>query len=469
MSVQIPSDIEVRKDFLKHQIPQQLIAEWELEILAKEVILNGGVVSTKGRTLRSWKFMAETVDQLKKLENDIYGLRESSGNILFELYRIAHRQFVWQGNPPNSISTIRYFKVFEHPTINQVCLDRLGLTVKDIYLCGVAFMGVYLSRPAINTPVKSNVNILSKNKIEKFLSFTCRTVSELKPLLKSEQQYDDKFAYAYNSLRAFPLIRMRFRGNDAVVCPLPTLLYWRVTGGLYYEFLDDNRFPQAFGESFQKYVGQVIERACPEAGVHLLGEQEYGTKKMRKDSVDWIVSHDSSAIFLECKAKRLSWGAKAALNDLGPLEADIDNMASAIVQVYKTIDDYIDDQYPHFSFATNRKIYPIIVTLENWHVFGHAMLDRLQGAVVAKLGEAEISPDVLNEMPYSVCSIEDLEVGMQIISAVGIQDFLDGKLRDTEMRRWGWHSYMSHRFPERFPAAKLFADEYDEIFSGIED
>ena len=140
---QFPSDIEVSKDFIKLQPPQKWIAEWELELLAKEVILNGGTVSARGRTLCSWSTLSETVNKLKSLEQEIYGLYEPSNNIMIELIRIAQRQFIWQGNPPNSITTIRYFKIFNQRTINEICLDRLGLTVKDIYLCGIALMGVY--------------------------------------------------------------------------------------------------------------------------------------------------------------------------------------------------------------------------------------------------------------------------------------------------------------------------------------
>ena len=47
--------------------------------------------------------------------------------------------------------------------------------------------------------------------------------------------------------------------------------------------------------------------------------------------------------------------------------------------------------------------------------------------------------DVLNNMPYSVLPIYDLEVGMQIISKVGIRIVMDGKMNNTEMRDWEWH------------------------------
>lgn len=463
----IPKGIEVHQTFLESQIPQSILAEWELEILTKEVILNGGAVATKGHTFRSWSTLADIVNQLKTLENEIYRLYGSGDNILMELIRIAHRQFVWQGNRPNKVAIIRYYKIFNEKIINEICLDRLGISVEEIYHCGTAFMGVFLEHPAINIPFKTDIKQLSQEKFIRFLSFTCKSIYEIKSLLKSDQKYDDRFAYAYNSLRAYPLIRMRFRANDAIACPLTTLLFWRITGGLYYELLEDTRFSGAFGSSFQRYVGEVIQRACRGEGLHVFAEQEYGVGKARKDSVDWIVGDDASAIFLECKAKRLSWGSKEALGDLEALHADIDIMASAIIQIYKTIIDYTNDQYSHFRFDVNRKIYPVVVTLENWYFFGGRMLDMLRIAVVSKLGQAQIRAELLDDMPYSVWSIEEFEVAMQIIDAVGIQSFLDGKINDPEMKQWDLHAYMRRSYGNRFPAKTLFSDEYDEIFARL--
>ena len=95
------------------------------------------------------------------------------------------------------------------------------------------------------------------------------------------------------------------------------------------------------------------------------------------------------------------------------------------------------------------------------------MLNMLQDAVVARLEEAEIRADVLDEMPYSVWPIEELEVGMQIINTVRIQDFFDGKINDAEMNQWEWHAYMTKRFPDHYPAKKLFAEVASFNFNSV--
>ena len=183
--------------------------------------------------------------------------------------------------------------------------------------------------------------------------------------------------------------------------------------------------------------------------------------------MDWIIADQHAALFLECKAKRLSWGAKSSLADLGPLEADIDAMAAAVVQVYKGVADYLDNAYPHFPVKQDRRIFPAIVTLENWRMFGPVMINKLAELVASKITDAGLPPDIVERMPYSIWAIEELEVGLQIMRAHGIANFMDGKLNSEEMRRWDWHGYMSHQYPKSFPAKKLFDKEYDAMFSDL--
>jgi hypothetical protein len=53
-------------------------------------------------------------------------------------------------------------------------------------------------------------------------------------------------------------------------------------GGLYYELIDDPRFANEFGDAFQTYVGDVIERACPNPKKQRVAEQECNVGKLRK-------------------------------------------------------------------------------------------------------------------------------------------------------------------------------------------
>jgi hypothetical protein len=48
------------------------MAEWDIELLAKEVVINCGYATSKGQTLRTWKTLANVVNALKTLEQGIY-------------------------------------------------------------------------------------------------------------------------------------------------------------------------------------------------------------------------------------------------------------------------------------------------------------------------------------------------------------------------------------------------------------
>jgi hypothetical protein len=71
-SFRLPPDIEVSEQFLKLDMPQQWISEWDLELLAREVIINCGAESIKGKSLRKWDTLSGILNSIKQLENDIY-------------------------------------------------------------------------------------------------------------------------------------------------------------------------------------------------------------------------------------------------------------------------------------------------------------------------------------------------------------------------------------------------------------
>jgi hypothetical protein len=244
-----------------------------------------------------------------------------------------------------------------------------------------------------------------------------------------------------------------------------TLLFWRFTSGLYYELISVPRFANEFGEGFQSYVGEVTTRIYSgNPRFEIIPEHEYWVGKHKKRTVDWIITDQTSALFLECKAKRVSLQSKTALTDFAPLEKDINSMASAIVQVYKTIGDYDKNSYPCFPFNKGRKIYPAVATLENWWMAGKVMHEKLAEAVRSRLVRARLPLALIDTHPYSVWAIQEMETGFQIVNKVGIQEFMDGKLNDPQMSQLDLHTYMIGRYKSHFPMEGFFSDEYDKAF-----
>jgi hypothetical protein len=201
----------------------------------------------------------------------------------------------------------------------------------------------------------------------------------------------------------------------------------------------------------------------------ILEEETYHVGFDLKHGVDWIIEQGGeAALFVECKTKRLTWTSKAGLADLATLERDIRNLGRAVVQVYKTIGSYRAGRYPHLAFVEERRIYPAIVTLEDWYFFGFDVPARLDAAVRKIMEAAGLPIAWLDEMPYSIMSIHELETAAGVINAVGVHPFISGKVLDPEFRRLGFGAYCNERYPNEVANLHdLFRDEFDAMFAAL--
>jgi hypothetical protein len=176
----------------------------------------------------------------------------------------------------------------------------------------------------------------------------------------------------------------------------------------------------------------------------VLPEHEYVVGKDRKDSVDWIISDAAATLFVECKTKKIRYGAKFRLADTSMLDEDLDKMASFIVQMYKTLADALASRYAHWA-APNHPIYPVIVTLEEWYVFGAQIVSAVDQRVEEGLAAEGLDPALLTKFPYTVCSVADFERAMQIMDRVTIRAFMEPRLAG-ERRFWNVHTHMTTSF-----------------------
>jgi hypothetical protein len=95
-------------------------------------------------------------------------------------------------------------------------------------------------------------------------------------------------------------------------------------------------FDNAFGDAFQWYVGQVIERGTQRESTRFYSEAQYRVGKDSKRTVDWIVQQDGAAIFVEAKTKRLAHQAKVEIIEGDILPLELDKLAAMVVQAYKS-------------------------------------------------------------------------------------------------------------------------------------
>ena len=146
----------------------------------------------------------------------------------------------------------------------------------------------------------------------KYEEFRSRSVTDLPIRIEYEK-------FRFNPLCVKPIIipdRNLSPGFSQVyLTPIPTLIYGRVTRGIFFSLADhfresgdSNPFRSAFGVVFQEYVGLILKKALGEDNVQR--EWRYGLKGYSKDTPDWFVIKDGVAVLIEVKQAGLSLIAK---------------------------------------------------------------------------------------------------------------------------------------------------------------
>ncbi|WP_350049802.1 hypothetical protein [Marivibrio sp.] len=457
----VPRDIEFPKFREKEVWTKKGFFPWELELLAKELILHA---QPRGKyDLRKWHDFAAAINRIKNLEDSISGESINQDNVLHELSRIAHRQFHWQ-HPPDAGMISRYYRIFAREGLAELIERKIGLEVKDLYTIGCMTCGGFLKSTYLDLVQPPAIPNLSSESFKRFIERFAIDIRTLRNEIEKSQKYDENFAYAFNPLRTYPIILTNRKSRPNLICPLPTLLFNRFTSGIYYEIHDEKGFSDAFGQSFQLYVGEAAKRIDDLSGnsFQILGEKPY--ESGQKHSIDWIISDDSAHIFLECKTKRMRLGSKQSLEMKGVLEDDISKLASFVVQSYRTLDDARHGRYPHWS-PDDKPIYPIVVTLEDWYLFGIQVRPYLDTYIRKALADSGIEQNLFELFPYTVMSVRDLEVSLQVMGRLDIQTIMRKKY-SKDHATWNIVPMIQHEFPNEYRECMvdLFPEDREEIF-----
>jgi len=124
-------------------------------------------------------------------------------------------------------------------------------------------------------------------------------------------------AYKLNPLLKYPLIRpwnssdQMNPENDKFIAPVPDLLIYRFTTGLFYQIFNkfSTKFSDNFGHLFGSYVGQVL-KWC-NLGNRIISEADIKNyiKNYTGKVPDWIVLCEEGIVLIECKSTKYTQDA----------------------------------------------------------------------------------------------------------------------------------------------------------------
>ena len=433
----LPERMQFRDQFGKPTTKPLFIYPWELDLIAREIVLNGNIVGN--RSLDSWHELSIAINKLRRIDNDIAGRYSSRETVMRDLHRTVHLQFPWQ-RPPSIRTMMRAYKLFGTDMMRPILEETTGVDLDSFFKLGIATAGHLREQSTINTEQDYSMLGVPLDVSKKFFDRLTVDLSELRSRTREAQRYDDSWQFGGNPLRNTPLVRFDPLNPERVICPFPTFLITRFSEGLFYDTVGHHSFSNAIGKGFETYVGEVLREVLGD-GFTVLEEQEYWVGKDRKDGVDWIVSDATGHVFIECKTKRLRYDAKFIADGVG-LETAIDAMASFVVQHYRNINEALSGLTKWV--PDGKMIYPMIVTLEDWWLFTPAIVGMLENSVRRRMNDSGLPLRMLDDMPYTIASADEFETAFQIMSMTGIETYLGRKCSDAH-RQWALTSFSPGR------------------------
>ena len=458
-----PSDMEVASAVYSNE---WVILPWEMEILAREAIIVCNSQLTPNRTARKWNTFSNLVEKLRGVDVYIFQYLVRDENILQEVtVRLAHQQFKYQTELPSQTSLVRYSRIFGHASIEPIVQTKFGLSPQQLFTIGAGLWSKYTSQYlGINYPLDNlALDGITAADYDTFMQFFSLSMDEMKQRLIAERRLDDTFMYQFHALQSHPLILTTLDRHPAHICPMPTLLFWRITSGLFYDLINERGFDQVFGKSFQDYIGHMLEKTFDATSVNVYPEEP----DIRPRRADWVIDQRSSFMLIECKTKRMSIGARTTIQDDNELRAQLEIVGEAVVQSYQTLEAYKNGRYRSQRYLYDPAKYPFIcvVTLENWRLMG-PQLKMLREIVKEKLLHVGLDSELMQQAPFVICSANEMEEFAYLLKTNDLKSIMRDYWDDPEISSWSFIGYLYHRYKDKLRSyTYVFSDEIRRIFT----
>lgn len=190
--------------------------------------------------------------------------------------------------------------------------DKTGIDIERFMVIGFGYFAGSLAHSSLARYFADRGHLegkITQEECEKFLQRTAATYEQFRELSREYAVLNELYIKTeFNVLNKRPLIAI----DDEIIAPVPRLLAWRISEGLYFDLMDifhkpeGNPFLDYFGKLFEHYVGRLLKWTFGEERV--IHEPVYG--KGEKRGPDWIVLDGDTAMLFECRSSRLRLDSK---------------------------------------------------------------------------------------------------------------------------------------------------------------
>ncbi|MEO0645945.1 MAG: hypothetical protein AAFZ17_07310 [Cyanobacteria bacterium J06650_10] len=346
--------------------------------------------------------------------------------------------------------------------------DMTGLSLQELLILNFVFFSTahkgYLqiveNLEQFPEPLRE---VLSLEKQQAFLNWISCSYQDFRTLSRADIPPSDEYEhFRFNPLYLKPAItpdRTPKQGMEPVyITPVPTLINYRATNGLYFALSDYFReltrnqdFRNAFGHVFQRYVGRILKQAFGEENV--IAEWQYTDKKNRKDTPDWIVICNGRAILLEVKQSGLylpakKWAKEADIKK--DLKRTIGKGALQMWIFHNDLDRGICK--PPKKLDGVKISERIVVTFDRSYFLNSVMPDKVR----------EIYPNLPADYHWHTIAVEELEYLLNTES--DLASFLAQKRGEPDYDKMDFKDYHYHSRADSKDSHELKNTYLDSIF-----
>ena len=414
------------------------VHKWRLESLINEILLTQHKPGLMPFNCLSYGAVADFSNSLQKLEvAEDSILFKSGADVLKQLPRLIHRQFEWQRGFLHRSQIYRSLFIYGHTDCAKYFLDRYRIPLVKFFNCGFAFYAVCLNSPGFASDY--NFTMVGIDDATRDIAIGLLSMSHAQATIEAKQLRKNQTHAAYQKsiLRTAPIISFG-PNQERLRAPLPALIAWRITAGLYYYMIRG-------GDHISREIGERFETYCFELSKHMLSGFDVGSGveyKLRGKPVhspDVLIRDGGKVIaVIECKAKKMTFEAKFADDPIAEAKIGYAEIAKGIFQLWRFF-SHCRQSLTGSELAADAV--GIVVTLDNWLEMS-SELRNLVMKIASDMANGDNDIEISDRKDIAFCSIEELEVTLQHASP---DEFIKAARESVSPRFFGWNLSGVHR------------------------
>ena len=418
------------------------VYKWDLETLITldlNTRKNIGFGRRQPLDTREFNSAAEIVNLLRAVEGHEDRGRVDHTNVMLEMHRISHRQFGWQRGFVRVQDVYRYLYIYGQGECANYFEKSYGVSVLDFFTVAFAHLAYLSNRPWM--PPISGLDMLnvSADAVARSLQILSGEIGQVrvesqKLLARFEKSMGTKLPLIYQPsyLRIKPIIRRLAMSQDSFIAPLPELIVFRATVGIYYDLQSGGtQVTNDATKRFEEYARRSISAYCP--GFDPAPAVEYVHRRNAVETPDILLKQGGRVVAVfECKATKLTFEAQYGEDPVENAKNGYSQIAKAIFQLWRFF-SHVRRGIVDVDVALDAPA--IVLTMDAWTQMSRELRDTLvadaEAMVAAK--EPEISEDDKRRPVF--CPIQELE---HILLVSNEEQLLAAFQAATDPRYLGW-------------------------------